>query len=81
MNHSDDSRRALLEALVAAIARPHDVLSAIETCDTEDQAASAIADLLHIPEHSGRDVLNLQLFRFVGNQRRRIHSDLESLAT
>ncbi|WP_024795525.1 GNAT family N-acetyltransferase [Tomitella biformata] len=70
-------RRALLDSLVQALGRRHEVLDAITGGTDRGDAAAAIQRLLDIPEAHAEAVLNLQLWRLNRQDLRRMQQELE----
>lgn len=70
-------RRALLDSLVQALGRRHEVLDAITGGNDRADAAAAIQRLLDIPEAHAEAVLNLQLWRLNRQDLRRMQQELE----
>lgn len=70
-------RRALLDSLVQALGRRHEVLDAITGGNDRADASAAIARLLEIPEAHAEAVLNLQLWRLNRQDLRRMQQELE----
>lgn len=70
-------RRALLDSLVQALNRRHEVLDAITGGTDRADASAAIQRLLEIPEAHAEAVLNLQLWRLNRQDLRRMQQELE----
>ncbi len=70
-------RRALLDSLVQALERRHEVLDAITGGNDRADAAASIERLLDIPEAHAEAVLNLQLWRLNRQDLRRMQQELQ----
>ncbi len=70
-------RRALLDNLVSALERRHEVLDAIVESIDRDDAGRNIQRLLDIPAEHAEAVLNLQLWRLNRQDLRRMRDELE----
>ena len=70
-------RRALLDSLVQALERRHEVLDAITGGADRADAAKAIQQLLDIPGAHAEAVLNLQLWRLNRHDLRRMQQELQ----
>ncbi len=74
-------RRALLDNLVSALERRHEVLDAIVESTDRDDARRGVQRLLGIPEEHAEAVLNLQLWRLNRQDLRRMRAELEDVTS
>ena len=79
IERADRERLDMLDAIAAAIERRADVLSACFNAANAEDARSAIADMLAIPERHARAVTDLQFWRLTGETRRRIDKQREDI--
>ncbi|WP_182348989.1 GNAT family N-acetyltransferase [Tomitella gaofuii] len=72
-------RRALLDSLVSALQRRHEVLDAIIESTDRDDAARNVRRLLDVPAEHAEAVLNMQLWRLNRQDLRRMQKELEDV--
>lgn len=70
-------RRALLDSLVSALQRRHEVLDAIIESTDRDDALRNVGRLLGVPDPHAEAVLNMQLWRLNRQDLRRMQKELE----
>jgi len=64
---NEDERIAFMRAVVAAQARPHDVLSAIAAADSENSARAALVDLLGVTDVGAEAIMATPIGQFRGD--------------
>ncbi|MGP9488236.1 DNA gyrase subunit A [Glutamicibacter sp. 287] len=69
----------LLQALAQAIDRRAEVFAAIEKTDSHAAAVASLGDLLQVDESGARDVLDMQVRRFTGEERQKLDEHLTVL--
>lgn len=75
-----EARLELLELLVAAQQRRHEVVDAIWNSSTEAEAIERLGELLGLEDGSPvRLVLDMQMLRLIGDARSRLADDIEEL--
>jgi hypothetical protein len=58
--------REMQDAVTRARKRPVEVIEAVATCGSREQAAAALADLLDVDERLAEQLLDLQVAEFLG---------------
>lgn len=76
---STSRRRAIADALVAALERRHEVLETVVASEDYDAAIEALADLLETSADAAEAVLRLSFDRLTRVSRRRIAAELDNL--
>ncbi|MDG4664939.1 GNAT family N-acetyltransferase [Mycobacterium sp. 236(2023)] len=81
MTEQGAASREIVDALVRAMERRHEVLDAVVGSDDYDAAIEAIADLLDASEEAAEAVLRMSFDRLTKVSRRRIAAELQSLTS